>query len=48
MVVVRTAVWLVEEAVYLVALSQVWMAEEPLQVAMVVLSLVGLWKLWKL
>jgi hypothetical protein len=47
MVVVRMAVSLVEQAVYLVALSQVWVAEEPLQVAMVVLSLVGLWKLFE-
>jgi hypothetical protein len=47
MVLVRLAVSLVEQAVYLVALSQVWVAEEPLQVAMVALSVVGVWKLFE-
>ena len=46
MVLVRLAVSLVEQAVYLVALSQVWVAEEPLQVALASLALVGLLKLW--
>jgi hypothetical protein len=47
MVLVRLAVSLVEQAVYLVALSQVWVAEEPLQVVLVALSVVGVWKLFE-
>jgi hypothetical protein len=47
MVLVRLAVSLVEQAVYLVALSQVWVAEEPLQVVVALLAVVGIWKLFE-
>jgi hypothetical protein len=46
-VLVRLAVSLVEQAVYLVALSQVWVAEEPLQVVVALLAVVGIWKLFE-
>jgi hypothetical protein len=35
------------QAVYLVALTQVWVAEEPLMVALALLALVGVYKLFE-
>jgi len=46
-VLVRLAGWVVEQAVYLVMLAQVWVAEEPLQVVLVALSVVGMCKLFE-
>jgi hypothetical protein len=35
------------QAIYLVALTQVWVAEEPLQVVLVLSALAGVWKLFE-
>jgi hypothetical protein len=47
MVVIRLAGWLVVQGWSLVGLASLWVVEEPLQVVLVALSLVGMCKLFE-
>ena len=47
MVVIQLAMWLVAQGWSLVGLALLWVVEAPLQVVLVALSVVGVWKLFE-